>query len=99
MCLRGANDCFVQAAHWRVTTTPISASQPSRDTDVSTSIAAIRPVRRRNPGGQRRRSGRRTHFFLAPAGASAEPAPRIALKKSLLVSTTITSDFLLKLER
>ena len=39
------------------------------------------------------------YFFLTAAPASAEPAPRIALKKSLLLSTTITSDFLLKLAR
>ena len=38
-------------------------------------------------------------FFAAAAPASAEPAPRIALKKSLLESMTITSDFLLKLAR
>ena len=51
-------------------------------------------------------SRRPTYFFLAATGASPAPAPapappepRMALKKSVLVSTTITSDFLLKLAR
>jgi len=57
---------------------------------------------------QRDRAGQQQghcYFFLAGAAASAAPAPpeppepRIALKKSELVSITITSDFLLKLAR
>ena len=55
---------------------------------------------------QRDRAGEQEghcYFFLAAAEASAAPAappePRIALKKSELVSMTITSDFLLKLAR
>ena len=54
---------------------------------------------------QRDRAGQQQghcYFFLAGAEASAAPAPpepRIALKKSELVSITITSDFLLKLAR
>jgi hypothetical protein len=54
---------------------------------------------------QRDRAGEQEghrYFFLAAEDASAAPAPpepRIALKKSELVSITITSDFLLKLAR
>lgn len=39
------------------------------------------------------------YFLAGPAAAAPLEAPRIALKKSLLGSTTITSDLLRKLER
>lgn len=52
---------------------------------------------------QRDRAGEQeTHCYCFLTGTSAKPAPpepRIALKKSEPVSTTITSDFLLKLAR
>ncbi len=60
------------------------------------------------PGFARRATGATTPvrstttqcFLAAPVAASAEPPePRMALKKSEPVSTTITSDFLLKLSR
>lgn len=46
------------------------------------------------------RSGPSTGYFAAaPAGAAEDELPRMALKKSLPGSTTITSDLLRKAER
>ncbi len=45
------------------------------------------------------KAGAAAYFLAAPAPAVPLEAPRIALKKSLLGSMTITSDLLRKLER
>ena len=67
-----------------------NGSSPSK---ISTSATALQSSRPTPP-----------YFFLtaaspAPAPAAPLPEPRIALKKSEPVSTTTTSDFLLKLAR
>ena len=63
----------------------------------------IRPAPREGRPGRRARAAARPagapYFFRTAEPASAEPAPRIALKKSLVLSMTSTSDFLLKLAR
>ena len=63
-----------------------------------TSISANAPSSRSdNPGGESPKNAYRLPAGTG-AGAGAEP-PRIALKNSLPVSTTITSDLLRKLAR
>ena len=101
MCPRRANECFVPGGTLAAGSNEV-LHKPAF-AGVSRIAAALGKPRARGRADPRPRgtgSGPRAHFFLAtPAPASAEPAPRIALKKSLPVSTTITSDFLLKLAR
>ena len=61
-----------------------NGSRPSRMSTSPTALASSRPT---------------AYFLPAAPGPSAAPAPRMALKKSELVSVTTTSDFLLKLAR
>ena len=61
----------------------------------TTSISANAPTSRSHRPGE----DPTTYFFFALVTAGAAPEPRIAWKKSLLGSTTITSDRLRKVAR
>ena len=92
MCPGGAHECFVAAA-------TLAAGSHAEMCKPAFAATGPRAGRAGRPAAPAPGASTPYFFFGAAAPASAEPAPRIALKKSLLESMTITSDFLLKLAR